>query len=171
MQLFGTKWQWDKLKILPRDRTGGDSQNSGQDRPGQPKSGTGRGKKRDRAEKDILKQKNDVLKQKTMFYNRKGCSKTGKWCSKTGKLVFLIHFVLRCPGTEEFGKCKAWNSIIRKSFFRLSLWKLKLKCTSTHSILRVNEFRWVPFQRNPQHSGHFSSILSKKYTHHLEWLE
>ena len=31
--------------------------------PGQPKSGTGRGTKRDRAEKDVLKQYKDILKQ------------------------------------------------------------------------------------------------------------
>ena len=78
MQLFGTKGQKflhcpgtkeqrDKLKILPRDGMGQDSQNLGWDRPGQPKSGTGRGTKRDRAEKDVLKQENDVLKQKMMF--------------------------------------------------------------------------------------------------------
>ena len=36
---------------------------TGRDGPGQPKSGTGRGTKRDRAEKDVLKQENDVLKQ------------------------------------------------------------------------------------------------------------
>ena len=47
--------------------TGRDSQNLGRDGPGQPKSGTGRGTKRDRAEKDILKQYKDVLKQKRMF--------------------------------------------------------------------------------------------------------
>ena len=63
----GTKGQRDKLKILPRDRTGRDSQNSGRDGPGQPKSGTGRGTKRDRAEKDVLKQEMDVLKQERMF--------------------------------------------------------------------------------------------------------
>ena len=44
-----------------------DSQNSGRDGPGQPKSGTGRGTKRDRAKKDVLKWDNDVLKQKIMF--------------------------------------------------------------------------------------------------------
>jgi hypothetical protein len=44
-----------------------DSQISGRDGPGQPKSGTGRGTKRDRAEKDVLKWENDVLKQKMMF--------------------------------------------------------------------------------------------------------
>ena len=66
--------QRDKLKILSRDGTGQDSQNSGWDGLGQPKTGT----KRDRAKKDILKQENDILKQKMMFYNRKGCSKTGK---------------------------------------------------------------------------------------------
>ena len=38
----GTKGQRDKLKILPRDGTGRDSQNLGRDGPGQPKSGTGR---------------------------------------------------------------------------------------------------------------------------------
>ena len=63
----GTKGQRDKLKILPRDGTGQDSQNLGRDGPGQPKSGTGRGTKRDRAEKDVLKQYKDVLKQKRMF--------------------------------------------------------------------------------------------------------
>ena len=40
----GTKGQRDKRKILPRD-------------------GTGRGTKRDRAEKDVRKQENDVQKQ------------------------------------------------------------------------------------------------------------
>ena len=63
----GTKGQRDKLKILPRDGTGRDSQNSGRDGPGQSKSGTGPGTKRDRAKKDVLKQEKDVLKQKRMF--------------------------------------------------------------------------------------------------------
>ena len=78
MKLFGTtgqklhhcprtKGQRDKLKILPRDGMGRDSQNPGRDGPGQPKTGTGRGTKRDRAEKDVLKQKKDALKQKRMF--------------------------------------------------------------------------------------------------------
>ena len=44
-----------------------DSQNPGQDGPGQPNSGMGHGTKRDRAEKDVLKQEIDVLKQKKMF--------------------------------------------------------------------------------------------------------
>ena len=60
----GAKGQRSKLKILPRDGPG--SQNSGWDGPGQPKSGTGRGTKRERAEKDVLKQENDVVKQKTL---------------------------------------------------------------------------------------------------------
>ena len=63
----GTKGQRDKLKILPRDETGRDSQNSGWDEPGQPKSGTRHGTKRDRLKKDVLKQENDVLKQKTLL--------------------------------------------------------------------------------------------------------
>ena len=67
MQLLGTKGQKflqpDKLKILPRDGTGRDSQNSGQGGLGYPKTGTGHGTKQDRAEKDVLKQENDVLKQ------------------------------------------------------------------------------------------------------------
>ena len=50
----------------------------GRDGSGQPKSGTGRGTKRDKAEKDVLKQENDILKQKTMFYKRKECFKTRK---------------------------------------------------------------------------------------------
>ena len=60
----GTKGQRDKLKILPRDGMGWDSQNLGRDGPGQPKSGTGRGTKRDRAEKDVLKQKKYKKKKK-----------------------------------------------------------------------------------------------------------
>ena len=63
----GTKGQRDKVKILPRDGTVRDSQNSGQGGPVQPKSGTGRGTKRDTAEKDVLKQEKDDLKQKRMF--------------------------------------------------------------------------------------------------------
>ena len=39
----------------------------GRDGWGQPKTGTGRGTKRDRAEKDVLKQKKDALKQKRTF--------------------------------------------------------------------------------------------------------
>ena len=65
------KWTTRQAKNLARDGTGRDSQNSGRDRPGQPKSGTGHLTKRDRAEKDVLKQENDVLKQKMLFKNRK----------------------------------------------------------------------------------------------------
>ena len=61
----GTKGQRDKLKILPRDGTGRDSQNSGRDGPGQPKSGTGHGTKRDRAEKDVQKQ--EIIEKKPIF--------------------------------------------------------------------------------------------------------
>ena len=67
-QLFGTKGQWDKLKILPRDGMGRDSLS---------KSGMGwgtggydiftavpsHGTKRNKAEKEILKLEKDVLKQ------------------------------------------------------------------------------------------------------------
>ena len=73
----GTKGQRDKLKILPRDGTGRDSQNLGRDVPGQPKSGTGRAgtaKNRDR------------MRDKT-GQSRKGRSKTEKGCSKTEKDV------------------------------------------------------------------------------------
>ena len=52
----GTKGQCDKLKILPRDGVGQDSQNLGQDGPEQPKFGTGCRTKQDREEKDVLKQ-------------------------------------------------------------------------------------------------------------------
>ena len=48
-----------------------------QDGTGQDSQKPGHRTKRDRAEKDVLKQENDVLKQKMMFFNRKGCSKTG----------------------------------------------------------------------------------------------
>ena len=63
----GTKEQRDKLKILPRDGMGRDSQNSRRDGPGQPKSRTGCGTKWDRAEKDVVKKENNVLKQKMLF--------------------------------------------------------------------------------------------------------
>ena len=58
-----------EVPSLSRDKgTTGQAKNlaKGRDGPGQPKSGTGRGTKRDRAEKDVLKQENDVLKQKTL---------------------------------------------------------------------------------------------------------
>ena len=71
---------WDKgteVPSLSRDKgtmgqaknlaKGRDSQNSGLAGPGQPKTGTGRGTKLDRAEKDVLKQKKDALKQKSTF--------------------------------------------------------------------------------------------------------
>ena len=71
----GTKGQRDKLKILTRDGTGQDSQNTGRDGPEQPKSRTGRGTKRDRAEKDVqendvLEQENDVQKQEFWSFFR-----------------------------------------------------------------------------------------------------
>ena len=59
-----------EVPSLSRDKgPTGQPQNltTGRDGPGQPKFGTGRGTKRDRAEKDVLKQKNDVLKQKMLF--------------------------------------------------------------------------------------------------------
>ena len=59
-----------EVSSLSRDKgTTGQAQNlaKGRDGPGQPKSGTGRGTKRDRAEKDVLKQKKDALKQKRTF--------------------------------------------------------------------------------------------------------
>ena len=54
MQLFGTKEQ----EFHHRPRTKGQAKNlaKGRDGPVQPKTGTGRGTKRDRAEKDVLKQ-------------------------------------------------------------------------------------------------------------------
>ena len=59
-----------EVPSLSRDKgTTGQDKNlaKGRDGPGQPKSGTGRGTKRDRAEMDVLKQENVVLKQKTLF--------------------------------------------------------------------------------------------------------
>ena len=59
-----------EVPSLSRDKgTTGQAKNlaKGLDGPGQPKSGTGRGTKRDRAENDVLKQENDVLKQKMLF--------------------------------------------------------------------------------------------------------
>ena len=72
----GTKGQRDKLKILPRDRTGGESQNSGWDgtgRDGTAKSETGQPKSRTgcRTKPDIAegpsKTENNVLKQERIF--------------------------------------------------------------------------------------------------------
>ena len=66
MQLFGTKRQKrDTLKILPRDGTGRDSPNLGQD-AGQNETEQKRtltGKRCSKTEKDVLKQEKDVLKQ------------------------------------------------------------------------------------------------------------
>ena len=60
LHCHGTKGQRDKLKILPRDEMGRDSQKvvTGQD-------GTAKilDRTRDRAENDVLKQENDVLKK------------------------------------------------------------------------------------------------------------
>ena len=72
----GTKGQRDNLKILPRDGTGRDSQNSGRDGPGQQKSGTrdktGQSRKGcSKTENVVLKQKKDVLNRKMMSKNRK----------------------------------------------------------------------------------------------------
>ena len=61
----GTKGQWDKLTILPRDG------------PGQLKSGMGRARTA-----KIRDGTRDKIGQ-----SRKGCSKTGNGCSKTGKDV------------------------------------------------------------------------------------
>ena len=62
--------QRERSSFISRDKgTTGQAKNlaKGWNGPGQPKSGTGRGTKRDKAEKDVLKQENDVLKQKTLF--------------------------------------------------------------------------------------------------------
>jgi hypothetical protein len=59
-----------EVSSMSRDKvTTGQAENltKGRDGPGQPKSGTGRGTKQDRAEKDVLKRENDVLKQKMIF--------------------------------------------------------------------------------------------------------
>ena len=69
MQLFGITGQkflhcpgtTGQAKNLAKGR---DSQNSGLAGPGQPKTGTGRRTKRDKAERDVLKQEKGVLKQK-----------------------------------------------------------------------------------------------------------
>ena len=55
-----------EVPSLSRDKgTTGQAKNlgKGRDRPGQPKSSMGRGKKWDKAEKDVIKQENDVPKQ------------------------------------------------------------------------------------------------------------
>ena len=60
LQLFGTKGQQDKLKILPRAWTGREG-------PGQPKFGTEHGTKQDRVEKDVLKHRKVFQKKKRTF--------------------------------------------------------------------------------------------------------
>ena len=64
----GTKGQRDNLKILPRDGTGRDNQNSGWDGPGQPKFRTGQA-----GTAKIWDGTRDQMGQ-----SRKGCSKIGK---------------------------------------------------------------------------------------------
>ena len=54
VQLFGTKGQ--KFHHCPGTKGQRDSQNLGWNWPGKPKSGMGHRTKRDRAEKDVLKQ-------------------------------------------------------------------------------------------------------------------
>jgi hypothetical protein len=61
VKLFGTTGQ--KFHHCPGTKGQAKNLSKGQDGPGQRKSGTGRGTKRDRTEKDILKQEKDVLKQ------------------------------------------------------------------------------------------------------------
>ena len=59
-----------EVSSLSRDKgTRGQAKNltKGRDGPGQPKSGTGHGTKRDGAEKDVPKQEKYVLKQKRTF--------------------------------------------------------------------------------------------------------
>ena len=56
--------------IVPGQRdngTGRDSQNLGQDGPGQPKYGMGHGTKQDRVEKDVLKHRKVFQKKKRTF--------------------------------------------------------------------------------------------------------
>ena len=79
ISLSWDKWTTGQAKNQAKgqDSTGRDSQNSGWDGLGQPKSKTGHRTKQDRAEKDILKQENNILKQKIMFSDNKGCSKRG----------------------------------------------------------------------------------------------
>ena len=92
MQLFGTtgqkflhcrgaKGQRDKLKILPRDGTGRDSQNLGRDGPGA----------------KIRDETRDETGQ-----SRKGRSKTGKLRSKTGNLFIFYEIILVQLDKEEF---------------------------------------------------------------------
>ena len=59
-----------EVSSLSRDKgTTGQAKNlaKGRDGSGQPKNGTGRRTKRDRAEKGVLKQEKDVMKQKKTF--------------------------------------------------------------------------------------------------------
>ena len=96
LECRGTKGRRADLKILPRGGTGRDSQNSGQDGPGQPKSRTGHGTKRDRAEKDVLKQENDVLKQeKNVLKQENDVQKQEIW------LFLLKIFNSFCPRTSR----------------------------------------------------------------------
>ena len=68
----GTKGQRDKLKTLPRDGTGRDSQNSGRGEPGRAGTAEIRDGTRDK-----------------MGQSRRGHSKKGKQCSKTQVTHFL----------------------------------------------------------------------------------
>ena len=75
MQLFGTKGQKfhhcpgtkGQAKSQGTRQDGRDSQNPGQDGPGQSKSKKGCGTIQYRAEEDVLKQEKDALEQKRTF--------------------------------------------------------------------------------------------------------
>ena len=106
-----TKRQQDKLKILPRDETGQDSQNSGWDGPGQPKSGTG--KRCSKKENDVLKQEKGVLKQeKDVLKQKKDVLKQKIWS------FYLKNFNSFCPGTSrDRGFCPGQRDIGTRKFF------------------------------------------------------
>ena len=70
LHLFAHLLSWFELKLaFPMGRDSATFQDKGTEVPSlsQDKGTTGRGTKRDRAEKDILKQEKDVLKQKRML--------------------------------------------------------------------------------------------------------
>jgi hypothetical protein len=97
----GTKGQWDKLKILPRDKTGQSSKG---------RSKTGKG---------CSKTEKDVLKQERMFKNRDFCSYS---CPGTKGHRDKIFFCPRTKGQRDvpsLGNTNVQQMILRQIYHQM----------------------------------------------------
>ena len=140
----GTKGQWDKLKILPRDRTGRDSQNSGRDGTAKIRDGTRdktglsrkgcskTGRRCSKTENDVLKQEKDVLKQeKDVLKQEKEVLKQKIWS------FYWKFFNSFCPGTSrDRGFCPGTFA----PAFVLGQWD-----TGTRNFFLSRDVPWKPY--------------------------